>query len=104
MCRVTQRLGRLLAIEPVSRPAATIRFSANVQFIVDADTLVIAAARPTPGTTADAHAWRASGLAERKTLRDCRQHGDGFHHAVQAVAHMRNVALTSRPEDCGHGP
>jgi hypothetical protein len=41
------------------------RFSANVQVIVDANTrLVIAAARPVPGTTADAHAWRASGLAE----------------------------------------
>jgi hypothetical protein len=41
------------------------RFSANVQVIVDADTrLVIAAARPVPGTTADAHAWRASGLSE----------------------------------------
>ncbi|SEQ84364.1 DDE superfamily endonuclease [Streptomyces radiopugnans] len=41
------------------------RFSANVQVIVDADTrLVVAAARPVPGTTADARAWRASGLAE----------------------------------------
>ncbi|WP_368857553.1 hypothetical protein [Streptomyces sp. GbtcB6] len=31
---------------------------------MDADTrLVIAAARPVPGTTADAHAWRASGLS-----------------------------------------
>ncbi|MGX1115691.1 hypothetical protein RKD37_001054 [Streptomyces ambofaciens] len=45
------------------------RFSANVQVIVDADTrLVITAARPVPGTTADAHAWRNSGLA---------QHGEG---------------------------
>lgn len=41
------------------------RFSANVQVIVDADTpLVIATARPVPGTTADAKAWRESGLAE----------------------------------------
>ncbi|GHA33379.1 hypothetical protein GCM10010372_36810 [Streptomyces tauricus] len=129
------------------------RFSANVQVIVDADTrLVIAAARPAPGTTADAHAWHASGLTEHcqdvtvlgdgaylnclmvaphrkrprrpllageeadnaahrtvrarvehvisrmknyKKLRDCRQHGDGLHHAVQAVAHMHNLALTS---------
>lgn len=36
-------------------------------------------------------------------LRDCRQHGDGLHHAVQAVAHMHNLALTSSPEDCGRG-
>ncbi|MFC8198715.1 transposase family protein [Streptomyces sp. NPDC057298] len=177
VCRVIQRLGPLLAIEPVSRPAdaadrlwivdgtlvpvrdrtvgassRNYRFSANVQVIVDADTrLVIAAARPAPGTTADAHAWRASGLAEHcqdvtvgdgaylncgmvvphrkrprrpllageeadnaahrrvrarvehvigrmknyKILRDCRQHGDGLRHAVQAVAHMHNLALTS---------
>ncbi|MFD5861982.1 transposase family protein, partial [Streptomyces chartreusis] len=129
------------------------RFSANVQVIVDADTrLVIAAARPVPGTTADAHAWRASGLAQHcqgvtvlgdgaylncqmvvphrkrprrpllpgeeadnaahrkvrarvehvigrmknyKILRDCRQRGKGLHHAVQAVAHMHNLALAS---------
>jgi hypothetical protein len=120
---------------------------------VDADTrFVIAAAPPVPGTTADAHAWRASGLAGHcqgvtvlgdgaylnsgmvtphrkrprrellpgeeadnaahrtvrarlehvigrmknyKILRDCRQHGDGLRHAVQAVAHMHNLALTS---------
>lgn len=125
----------------------------NVQVVVDAGTrLVIAAARPVPGTTADAHAWRASGLAEfcqgvtvlgdgaylnfnmavphrkrprrpllageeagnaahrtvrarvehvigrvknYKILRDCRQHGDGLHHAVQAVAHMHNLAYAS---------
>ncbi|GGJ52804.1 hypothetical protein GCM10010121_074540 [Streptomyces brasiliensis] len=30
-----------------------------------------------------------------KILRDCRSHGDGLHHAVQAVAHMRNVALAA---------
>ncbi|WP_225798311.1 transposase family protein [Streptomyces aculeolatus] len=178
VCRVIQRLGPLLALEPVSRPAdaaqrlwivdgtllpvrdrrvgsssRNYRFSANVQVIVDADTrLVVAAARPVPGTTADAHAWRASGLAEQcegvtllgdgaylncgmavphrkrpgrallkgeeddnaahrkvrarvehvigrmknyKILRDCRQHGDGLHHAVQAVAHMHNLALAS---------
>ncbi|MEU9382787.1 transposase family protein [Streptomyces sp. NPDC048279] len=173
VCRVIQRLGPLLAIEPTSRPADTpermwivdgtliplrdrsvaassrnYRFSANVQVVVDADTrLVIAAARPVPGTTADAHAWRASGLSRHcegvtvlgdgaylncgmalphrkrpgraplpgeeddnaahrkvrarvehvigrlkndKILRDCRQRGDGLHHAVQAVAHMHN--------------
>ncbi len=28
-----------------------------------------------------------------KILRDCRQHG--LHHAVQAVAHMHNLALAS---------
>ncbi|MFI9249774.1 transposase family protein [Streptomyces sp. NPDC053069] len=178
VCRVIQRLGPLLALEPVSRPAdapdrmwivdgtlipvrdrsvaassRNYRFSANVQVIVDADTrLVIAAARPVPGTTADGHAWRASGLSEHcqgvtvlgdgaylncgmavphrkrpgrpllkgekddnaehrrvrarvehvigrmknyKILRDCRQRGDGLHHAVQAVAHMHNLALAS---------
>ncbi|MDQ1032689.1 hypothetical protein QF035_010271 [Streptomyces umbrinus] len=30
-----------------------------------------------------------------KILRDCRQLGDGLHHAVQAVAHMHNLALNS---------
>ncbi|MEU5768468.1 transposase family protein, partial [Streptomyces asoensis] len=30
-----------------------------------------------------------------KILRDCRQRGDGLHHAVQAVAHMHNIALAS---------
>ncbi|GHA44510.1 hypothetical protein GCM10010329_78980 [Streptomyces spiroverticillatus] len=90
LCRVIQRLGPLLAPEPVSRPAdaadrlwivdgtlllvrdrrvgtssRNYRFSVNVQVIVDAETwLVIAAARPMPGTTADAHVWRASGLAD----------------------------------------
>ncbi|MFC5245719.1 transposase family protein, partial [Streptomyces atrovirens] len=101
VCRVIQRLGPLLAIEPVSRPAdaadrlwivdgtlvpvrdrkvgassRNYRFSANVQVIVDADTrLVIAAARPAPGTTADVHAWRASGLAEH--CHDVTVLGDG---------------------------
>ncbi|KUL34731.1 IS5/IS1182 family transposase [Streptomyces regalis] len=178
VCRVIQRLGPMLALEPVSRPAEAAdrlwivdgtrvpvrdrrvgassrnyRFSANVQVIVDADTrLVIAAARPVPGTTADAHAWRRSGLAGHcegvtvlgdgaylntglvvphrkrpgrpllkgeeednaehrkvrarvehvigrmknyKILRDCRQRGDGLHHAVQAIARMPNLALAA---------
>ncbi|MGW2292041.1 transposase family protein [Streptomyces phaeochromogenes] len=173
-----RQLGPLLALEPVSGPAdatdrlwivdgtlvpvrdrnvgsssRNYRFSANVQVVVDADTrLVIAAARPVSGTTADAHAWRASGLSQHcqgvtvlgdgaylncgmvtphrkrphrpllpgeeddnaahrkvrarvehvigrtknyKILRDCRQRGDGLHHAVQAVAHMHNLALAS---------
>ena len=30
-----------------------------------------------------------------KTLRACRQRGDALHHAVQAVAHMHNLALSS---------
>ncbi|BCL32166.1 hypothetical protein GCM10017557_70250 [Streptomyces aurantiacus] len=116
--------------------------------IVDAETrLVVAAARPVPGNTADATACRDSGLAAHcegataighgahidtglivphrkrpgcplpkgeeednaqhrkvrarvehtvsrmknyKILRDCRQRGDGLHHAVQAVARMHN--------------
>lgn len=28
-----------------------------------------------------------------KILRDCRQKGDGLHHAVQAVATMHNLAM-----------
>ncbi|MFI7345285.1 transposase family protein [Streptomyces sp. NPDC049936] len=178
VCRVIQRLGPLPALAPVSRPcdaadrlwivdgtlvpvrdqrmgssSRNYRFSANVQVIIDADTrLVIATAHPVPGTTADAHAWRASGLATHcqgvtvlgdgaylncqmvvphrkrphrpllpgeeadnaahrkvrarvehvigrmknyKILRDCRQRGDGLHHAVQAVALMHNLALAS---------
>lgn len=178
VCRVIQRLRPLLALGPASRPADGVerlwivdgtlvpvrdrkvgsssrnyRFSANVQVIIDADTkLVIAAAPPVPGTTADARAWRECGLAEvcggvtvlgdgayintglvvphrkrpgrrllpgqeadnaehrrvrarvehafarmkhYKILRDCRQRGNGLHHAVQAVAHMHNLALTA---------
>ncbi|MER5348704.1 transposase family protein [Streptomyces mirabilis] len=34
-------------------------------------------------------------LKNYKILRDCRQRGDGLHHAVQAVAHMHNLALTA---------
>jgi hypothetical protein len=90
VCRVIQRLGPLLALEPVSRTtdapdrmwivdgtlipvrdrgvgasSRNYRFSANVQVIVDAETrLVVAVARPVPGNTADARAWRNSGLAE----------------------------------------
>lgn len=89
VCRVIQRLRPLLAIEPATRsaeaverlwivdgtlipvrdrkvgaPSRNYRFSANVQIIIDADTkLVIAAARPVPGNTADVTAWRDSGLA-----------------------------------------
>jgi hypothetical protein len=32
-------------------------------------------------------------LKDYEILRDCRQHGDGLHHAAQAVAHMHNLAL-----------
>ncbi|SEE16589.1 DDE superfamily endonuclease [Streptomyces sp. TLI_105] len=87
--RVIQGPRPLLAIEPAARPAdavdrlwivdgtlipvrdrktgassRTYRFSANVQVIIDADSkLVIAAARPVAGHTADAKAWRDSGPA-----------------------------------------
>ncbi|WUU02819.1 transposase family protein [Streptomyces pseudovenezuelae] len=177
VCRIVQRLRPLLAIEPAVRPTDAVerlwivdgalipvrdrktgassrnyRFSANVQVIIDADTkLVVAAARPVPGDTAEAKAWRDSGLAaycegvivlgdgayintglvvphrkrpgrallpgeeednaehrkvrarvehafarmkHYKVLRDCRRRGNGLHHAVQAVAHMHNLALT----------
>ncbi|WP_407549363.1 transposase family protein [Streptomyces sp. Pv4-95] len=30
-----------------------------------------------------------------KILRDCRQHGNALHHAVQAVAHLHNLALAT---------
>lgn len=30
-----------------------------------------------------------------KILRDCRQKGDSLHHAVQAVAHIHNLARTA---------
>lgn len=176
--RVIQRLGPLLALEParasqdaaerlwivdgtlipvrdrkVGASSRNYRFSADVQVIVDAETrLVVATARPVPGNTADAKAWRDSGLAEHcegvtvlgdgayintglivphrkrpgrpllkgeeednaqhrkvrarvehtfsrmknyKILRDCRQRGDGLHHAVQAVARMHNLALAA---------
>ncbi|GGV57864.1 hypothetical protein GCM10010245_90980 [Streptomyces spectabilis] len=40
------------------------RFSANVQIIIDANTrLVVATARPAPGSKADAQVWRSAGLA-----------------------------------------
>lgn len=90
MCRVIQRIGPLLAIaqahtspdaverlwivdgtlvpvrdRKVGASSRNYRFSANVQVIVDAETrLVVAAARPVPGNTADAKAWRGSGLAQ----------------------------------------
>ncbi|WP_406292614.1 transposase family protein [Streptomyces sp. NBC_00624] len=101
VCRVIQRLGPVLAIEPVRRPADATdrlwivdgtlipvrdrqvgassrnrRFSANVQVIIDAATkLVIATARPAPGNRADARVWRESGLAEH--CRDVTVLGDG---------------------------
>lgn len=30
-----------------------------------------------------------------KILRDCWQRSEGLHHAVQAVAHMHNLALAA---------
>lgn len=84
----------------VAASSRNYRLSANVQVIVDTDTrLVIAAARPVPGTTADEVRARVEHVIGRmknyKMLRDCRQRGDGLHHAVQAVAHMYNLALAS---------
>jgi hypothetical protein len=85
----------------VAASSRNYRFSANVQVIVDADTrLVIAAARPVPGTTADAHAWRASGLA-----RHCQGVpvlGDGAYlNCGMAVPHRKRPgrALLSAEED-----
>ncbi len=90
VCRVIQRLGPLLALEPARacadatdrlwivdgtlvpgpRPQGrcvlrNYRFSANVQVIVDAETrLVVAAGLSGARQQADAKAWRDSGLAE----------------------------------------
>lgn len=90
VCRVIKQLRPLLAIEPASCPTDAVerlwivdgtlipvrdrkagassrnyRFSATMQVIIDADTKsVIAAARPVPGNTTDAKAWRDSSLAE----------------------------------------
>lgn len=90
VCRLIQRLRPLPPIELAARQADAVerlwivdgtlipvrdrkveassrnyRYSANVQVVIDADTkLVIAAARPVPGNTADAKAVRDSGLAQ----------------------------------------
>ncbi len=40
-----------------------------------------------------AHAFAR--MKHNKVLRDCRQRGDGLHHAVQAVAPMHNLAQTA---------
>jgi hypothetical protein len=34
-------------------------------------------------------------LKNYKIRRDCRQRGDGLHHAVQAAARMHDLALTA---------
>ncbi|MGW0537434.1 transposase family protein [Streptomyces sp. NPDC003032] len=189
VCRVIQRLGPLLALEPAPRPVAgadrlwivdgtlipvrdrtvgassrNYRFSANVQVIIDADSrLVVASARPAPGNKADAHLWRESDLsavrpgqgswrmaptrgpasssrpdrgrggrpllrgreednAEHrrvrahvehtfarmknwKILRDCRQRGDGLHHAVQAdQAGLQQPCGRARPSQPASSP
>ncbi|MFI1717529.1 transposase family protein [Streptomyces litmocidini] len=39
-----------------------------------------------------------------KILRDCRRRGHGLHHAVQAVAHLHNLAMTARPGRLETGP
>ncbi|MFF7850335.1 transposase [Streptomyces sp. NPDC007910] len=88
VCRVIQWLRSLPALERAPRPVAdterlwivdgtlipvrdrkagassrNYRFSANVRVVIDAETrLVLAAARPAPGSKADAHVWRESGL------------------------------------------
>ncbi|MFE1802329.1 helix-turn-helix domain-containing protein [Streptomyces sp. NPDC059517] len=55
------------------------------------------ARRPTTRSTArSARVEHVIGrMKNYKILRDCRQHGDDLHDAVQAVAHMHNLALTS---------
>ncbi|MEV5646313.1 transposase family protein, partial [Streptomyces flaveolus] len=106
VCRVIQRLGPLLALEParacadatdrlwivdgtlvpvrdrkVGASSRNYRFSANMQVIVDAETrLVVATARPVPGNTAEAKAWRDSGLA---------QHCEGGRSSATALLTVR---------------
>ncbi|MFD9865563.1 transposase family protein [Streptomyces alboflavus] len=57
-----------------------------------------------PGEEADNAAHRRvrarvehtfAAMKNYKILRDCRQRGDGLHHAVRAVAHMHNLALAT---------
>lgn len=122
MCRGIQRLGLLLAPEPVRAPqepgkrlwnlngtlvpirdrnmgasSHSCRFSANVQFIVDADTrLVVAAARPVPGTTAQAKAWRDSALAEH--CQEVTALGDGAYiNTGLGVPHTTRSTAGSAP-------
>ncbi|MEU4273193.1 transposase family protein [Streptomyces sp. NPDC026092] len=90
VCRVIQRLRPLLAIEPASRPADAV------------ERLWISPGRDLlPGEEEDnAEHRRVRARVEHafarmkhyKILRDCRQRGTGLHHAVQAVAHMHNLA------------
>nr|WP_107912430.1 transposase family protein [Streptomyces chartreusis] len=130
VCQVIQRLGPLLALEPVSRPAdaadrlwivdgtlipvrdrrvaassRNYRFSADVQVIVDVDTrLVIATARPVPGITADAHAWRASGLSRH--CQGVTVLGDGAYlNCGMAVPHRKRPGrdlLAGEEENAAH--
>ncbi|GAA2745982.1 hypothetical protein GCM10010440_35950 [Kitasatospora cinereorecta] len=95
VCRVVQRLGPLLALEPAPRPQPGVerlwivdgtlipvrdrtvgassrnyRFSANVQVVIDADTrLVVATARPAPGNKGRP---RLAGLRPSRAV--CRHH------------------------------
>lgn len=34
-------------------------------------------------------------MKNRKILRNCRRHGDGLHHAAQAVAQLHNLAYAA---------
>ncbi|MER5386262.1 transposase family protein, partial [Streptomyces sp. NPDC002688] len=125
VCRVVQRLGPLLALEPAPRPTADIerlwivdgtlipvrdrkigassrnyRFSANVQVIIDADTrLVIASARPAPGNKADAHVWRESDLpaaAAGTTVI-----ADGAYPRLAGTRHNRSAPLSVKARHSG---
>ncbi|MFD6189412.1 transposase [Streptomyces sp. NPDC060275] len=61
------RLRKTVRDRKVGASSPNYRFSANMQVIVDAESrLVVAAARPAPGNTADAKAWRDSGLAAHR--------------------------------------
>ncbi|CAL9661923.1 hypothetical protein SUDANB126_07046 [Streptomyces sp. enrichment culture] len=123
VCRAIQRLGPLLALEPAraSREAAErlwivdgtlvpvrdrkigassrdSRFSASVQVIVDAEfRLVVAAARPVPGTTADAKARRDSGLAEH--CEGVTVLGDGTHVNTGLIVPHRKRPGRPLPKD-----
>ncbi len=121
-----QRLGPLLALESAPRAAdapervwivdgtlipvrdrgvgassRNYRFSANVQVIVDAETRRVVATRPVPGNTADARAWRDSGLADQ--CHDVTMLGDGAYINTRLIVphrkHPGRTLLNGEEED-----
>ncbi|SEC34517.1 DDE superfamily endonuclease [Streptomyces sp. 3213] len=91
-CRSSARVSSCSATAPTSTPASSSHIANDP------------AGPCRPGEEADnkehrrvrAQVEHAIGrLKNHKILRDCRQHGDGLHRAVQAVARMHNPALAA---------